>query len=904
MRWSRLKKLTPFFLALWLLTACGTNDTPFSLVGDTNAPEEAPAPEGSGSVTPPIEGCIVNFIGTIQLKVSAEPGNDPIEVLDARPVNIDPVPFIVDGGNISLPGDSFPTIVLDRLNDSADLKLTGVSGFSATGTYDSGTGAIEIPGYKLNLEILDKTTGQPIINDKEIIEGLNFTTDAVTATGNLNPIEEQGSPLDPSDLSVTLVVGLTLPDSFQKLPPLNGKINGGALTARFEGVFDQAPENCTQGGGGSPPPAGAAGGGPKDLMIKVDGKEASEIDFGSALVLVKQQEGETILNCEEAGNRGAVTKMVEITNTGTGNRSIKLLKGIDTDSDSKDPLCSGSSEFVRGSIRTEGQATCGTLQVGGKDFTTEECTIPEGSEESKIIFPLIYLPYNFVTPSQSGAVSTPDVPEGDGDGSAEPAPSSNAVVDTGSLIIEYDDQNFAMPLKGITEPDTSEALSVSKLTAGETSKKEIPSGGLIKIAVETANSFTQDFVIKNGGTDSWENISFALKGNDQGTSNFSVTPGSDTNLGAAAGSDSPGTFAFSIDFNPDGSSQSFDDVLTISLQKVGSTAQVDLIFNIQGTVGVDPILGNYQFKIDFMTALINNSLQGAPVESLDFRDFVEQAPSAQTIVFHDPDAEEFEPLDLLPNLFDLSNSSLSERRTALRILNAQGSGLVPGDDSSLCNEAQDINKPYPAGQDTGGGKQDCSYFYFNLETEDGVQGKFDDETGDLTLPDISLRIQNPYHDDIQGVWPASNPPNTNILDTVMKLSLTTKTLDRLTDETTGLSLVSDSRISNRSQLNLERSVFKEALFGKDCVDPDPVKSLAHPHFKCYLTPDGKYLQGRPVSLREGQQNIFDVIMVGVGKFNPNTLSGEQDIPVFLSDSIMYLVIQARLCPEGVSCDFK
>ena len=147
------------------------------------------------------------------------------------------------------------------------------------------------------------------------------------------------------------------------------------------------------------------------------------------------------------------------------------------------------------------------------------------------------------------------------------------------------------------------------------------------------------------------------------------------------------------------------------------------------------------------------------------------------------------------------------------------------------------------------------------------------------------------------------PPNGQILDTLLNLSLTTKTLDKLTDEITGLPLVSDGRIG-RSDLNLERTVVKEELFGEDCVDPDPIQSLEHPHLKCYLTPSGKHLQGTPVSLRAGETDIFDVVLVGIGKFNSNTLPNEEDIPVFMNNNNIYLVIQARLCPEGVDCKFK
>ena len=896
-----LKNLIPFLMVFAMLVGCATDDRPFSLVDDANEPPPEGS-DGSGSTPPGVEGCVVNFNGTVQIKISADaPGGDAIEKLDAQPLNLDPVPFLVDGNNMTLLGDTFPTFIMTTVSDSADLRISGIAGSSATGTYDPATGSVDIPGFKLSLEILNKGTTTNLVPGFDPIDNIDLTTGSVTANGNLNPINEEGSPLNSSDMSITLVAGVTLPNSFPTLSLLDDKIAGGALTATFEGAFDQLPENCTEGGGGTTPPGGA--GGPEGLKISVNDAAVSEIDFGSTLVLVTSLDGQTILNCEDASNRGIVTQNVTLSNSGTGDRKIQLLKPIDTDNDEKDPLCSGSSEFVRGTIQTHGSATCNTVDVGGKDFVIDECTIPEGSE-NMLSFPLMYVPFNYVAPPVNGGGAGDGDGDGDGDTGEEPS-GPTAVVDTGSLLIEYDDgKSFALPLKGVTEPDTSDSLSVSKVNDGTVSQKEIPSGGLLKIALDAPSSFDQNFVIKNASGDTWENVTVTLAEPAEGeTSAFTVIPPTDTTVGPQADSDNPGTLGFGLTFNPEGGSQSFEDSLTITLNKSGSSAVVEMVYKVQGTVGIDPILGNYQLKIDFMTALINNSLQSQPVESLDFRDFTDQAPQAQIVTFNSLNEEEFNPVDLLPNIFDLLNSTVSERRQALRILNAQASGLVPGDDSTKCNEPSNINQAYPAGQDTGGGKQDCAYFYFDLTVDDGVQGLYDEETGNIIMPNVKLRIQNPYHDDVGGVWAPSNPSNSNtILDTEMELSLSTKVLDKKEDEVTGLSLVPDSRIS-RSKLNIDKSKKKDSLLGEDCVDPDPVASLEHPHFKCYLTADGKYLQGRPLALRQGETNIYDVILVGVGHFNPNTLSGEEGTPVFLSDSDMYLVIQARLCPEGVDCDF-
>ena len=38
---------------------------------------------------------------------------------------------------------------------------------------------------------------------------------------------------------------------------------------------------------------------------------------------------------------------------------------------------------------------------------------------------------------------------------------------------------------------------------------------------------------------------------------------------------------------------------------------------------------------------------------------------------------------------------------------------------------------------------------------------------------LVLRIQNPYHGNVGGVWPPSAPPDSNVLDTIMDVSLST-----------------------------------------------------------------------------------------------------------------------------------
>jgi hypothetical protein len=807
--------------------------------------------------------------------------------VDTRFIDVDPIPFEFAGTSVTLRGEDFPDIIPFLGDDPpADMIINGdLPNNAGTGTYDPATGRLEVSGLKFLVRLYPAgDAGGAELGSFDSIPPVTFTTDVgqkATGNGPTPEITVDGQHYNSSDGSITIVMALTIPNTLGSLKPIDDAIGGGALTAVFKGSLDQNPANCEDGGGGGPTTGTPL---PGDIAVSVDDKaKVSQIDFGSTLALVSEGR----LDCTEAGNRGAVTKMVTIKNTGSGDRKIRLLKSSDTDGDLKQPLCSGTSEFVRGTVTPHGGAVCQSVTVAGKSFTTDECTIPSGGDDTRITFPLIYMPFNFI-PSNAPAVAQPTPSPG-----ATPVPSSApsaSVVDTGTLLIEYDDdKSFAVGLKGITEPDSRNALSVSKVVNDVVSQKEITDGQLLKIALSNTDPtpFTQNFVLKNKSGDSWENVALALSGE---ATAFSIVPPAATTLGPQASADNPGTLGFGIAFNPSGGASAFEDTLTITLNKAGSTAVTTLVYTLQGTVGIDPILGEYQLKIDFMTSFIDNSLISAPIESLDFRDprFTDQAAASQVLSFGAVNAAELQPVDLLPDPFDPLHSTVSERRTALRILNAQGSGLKPGDDSSLCQEPDPINASYQEG--------DCAYFYFNLNTGDNSQGLYDEETGNLTMPNLDVQVINPYHGVVGGgVWPATDGTN-NILDTNFSMSLTTLVLDDLRNRD-GLPLVADGSIG-RAQLNVAP---KDSRLGPDCT-ADAVKSREHPHFRCYLTGDGKFLQGRPVALREGETSVYDVILVGVGKFNAQAVEG--DIPVFMSNSLMYLVIQGRLCPAGSDCTFS
>jgi hypothetical protein len=240
---------------------------------------------------------------------------------------------------------------------------------------------------------------------------------------------------------------------------------------------------------------------------------------------------------------------------------------------------------------------------------------------------------------------------------------------------------------------------------------------------------------------------------------------------------------------------------------------------------------------------------------------------------------------------------------SLRILNAQGTygtpgrKLVPGEGADLCNEAQNVNVAYDDS------RAECSYFYFNIFGEADSPGIYDDDSRNLTLPNLTLRIQNPYHSDIAGRWPKSNPNGnpSNLLDTTMDVTLTTYLLERDGIEEAGrtLDLVPDGRISE-PQLKVKGKPLGEEC-PADIFNYDPSQgSLVekHPHFLCYVSSDGNYMQGSAISLRPNQTKEYDVVLVGVGHFPPS--SQDSNLPWFMGDgegSRMYIAIQGRLIVE-------
>lgn len=847
------------------LSACESNSSPQILEDPQPPAPGAPGPGNGGSE------CFVNFQSMLQLKVSAKPASEALEVLDANPIAIPSIPIQVNGEEVAILGEKFPDIILTRLSNSADLRFGGVHGTTAVGRLDPATGELTVEGMQFTLEVLQKGTTERLLEGETVIGGIRLGTGAVTATGNLNSIQEQGKPFDRNDLSMTLVFGVTLPGDFSPLVPLNDILAGGALTARFVGKLDALPENCGSANPDNRPPPGQEQ--PPGLRITVEGQpETSRIDLGLASVVLRNIAGKPALDCSAAEFRGVVSKLVTVKNDGGGERLLKFTQPVDLDDDPKTPLCAGNGEFVRGAIATKGGAVCQKVRVGGREFPFGECTLPRA--ESEISFPMMYVPFNYL----------------------EPAPGEDPPQDTAEFLLDFGgDKPFRIALSGRTIPDIRDVLSVSKINSGVVSPREVKSKGSLKIALESAASlpFTQKMVLKNTGTDAWEEVHFKFADG----SAFSATPATANRL-PAAGEAGPGTMAFDLVFNP-GAATVVNDAVAIHMVKVGSRTEENPIgiearlqFNLLGTVGIPKLTGDVLLQFDFLTALIDHSIIDAPLETIDYRQQPELAPEPLRLRFSDSEDPDFQNVELDAEVVDILDPdlSLADRVKVLRIFTSRasvgidGQRLGSGDGSDKCREPESLLGPYRNG--------DCSYFYHNILSSEA--GLYDSESGHFTLPGIVLRMQNPYHADILGRWPASNPFGNPdyLMDTTLSLSFTTHLLDRRAVEEGGreIILVPDGRVSEAELL------LKDKRHGPEC--PAGYLDNVKPRFHCYLSAGDRYLQGYETTLRAGQTKYHDVVLVGAGQFpsgGPGT--SNPDLPWFLGDSggsRIYIAIQGRM----------
>ena len=961
MRFSVLKNKTKkfhiyFFSAVLLvaLSGCMGEDTPFKMTprgsGGTTGGSSGSSGGGTGSSGGVGGGdetaCYINFDGKnggLQLKVSANPpsGQSPTEILDGgfEPMPT-PVPLKVEGSKISLDAKNFPTVYF-RLppGSGADLKITATPGTVAFGEYNPETHEMTINNFSFDVAIVVQGTQQEIYKGvpPDTVSGINLTTGQVTAKGNYNDIVEQGFPIDLNQGNkIALVAGVHLPENFVNQGELTKKIGGGALTARFEGVFDSLPEDCVA---GEPGGTGGTGGEEEnvgapefdivpDSFQNTNAIEGTEYDLGVAEVLPTIKNGKQILNCGEVGARGTIIETLFLKNTTDQSLTINSLQGFDTDGDVKDVGCTGTTEFIVGSIFPTGAVTCEKV---GNSYVLP-CTVPKG-EDNYFTFSAIYRPFNYD-------------PE-------------NADQDTGTFKITYNtDKIYEMKVKALSVPITTGFFNLVKEKQGVESSP-IPDQGLIKVSAPDQNTYTQNLILKNSGPDSWNTVSISIEGEDAMV--YKVKAGYPTVLKASENGSSA-TLPFSIELKAAKADEPYKATLKVSMvNDLNPNFIKDLSFEISGTVGIPSLAAKpnlkVKFQIDWMTAFIRHPvLYADPVESVDYRALPNNSPEKVApfeLVFN-PLQGKADQSDILLNAFskDIYQTTLGERQKMMRILNSRatmadindGKGgppdgkvdideyLSPFDNADKCTDLTDISQIKGAfNKDLEG----CAYYYFYFSQDPANKGYFNNDTGEMILPQLKVRLMQPYHASLPG-WPANTaldsksggnaPPYDYKIDTTIDISLGTYLIDSKI-RIDGSQEPKDNLVPSPRVFEQDLKLSFDELGQKECkpdhfndnnLTPDQLvsdveKSKIRPRIECFVSNNteyangeygdaGGFIVGKNVSLR-GKQNdpnnyVYDVVLVGVSRFGPYIgIEGSQEMPFFLADNDgqrVFIAIQARM----------
>lgn len=234
---SKLKVILCACVSLFLIH-CGGADVPYTISSPSNSDADStlqnPTPSDST-----LSGCAIPFTSNLVLQTKGGPGLGEIKS-DPRTVN--PIPIRFGGSQAALYAKEFPTIDLVIEGAPAAMRIQQKDGSSAQGTYDVGSGKIEIGNVIFIVTLLDKTNLTPMGLAPIEMSPLTLTTESVSQSGKFGDIQIKGSALDPASKKLTLVGGLSVPDSFP-----SDDLKGASLVVSFEGSLSDLPSsgNCS-----------------------------------------------------------------------------------------------------------------------------------------------------------------------------------------------------------------------------------------------------------------------------------------------------------------------------------------------------------------------------------------------------------------------------------------------------------------------------------------------------------------------------------------------------------------------------------------------------------------------------------------------------------------------------------
>jgi len=637
--------------------------------------------------------------------------------------------------------------------------------------------------------------------------------------------------------------------------------------------------------------------------LTIEGAETSNpvtVNLGVAPVFTTGSGTSTKLLCPPPNGIPLLARKMTIKNTGIRPLDIQHINApADSDTDSAaDPGCvSYGQEFQRMSLSVADGATCEQKTISGVKWLTDHCTIPVG--EGKVNFKVVYLPKN--------ASSLRDESQ-----------------DTGTMTIPsndpiYSEEPFTLNLQGAVSKDTSDLLAVRR----QGSTFTVRNGGNLSMNISetSATKLDQVFELLNSSSDRLQNVQFTLAGdsaehfelcNPDFSNCAAENPGIVTEIPGMTGTN-PGVSPFAVRFKKPGSGNGpFTATLTVQYvpesTKTGSNPQGvtnQFVVNLSGTVGFNPLHDKVKMEVDFISSYIAPSPVTTPTDSLDFRNlpsnksFLKSGALILNITPFDAadpgnpirNVEVVDmpfPADGANALQFLTGLSATDRSKLIRVFTSRMSTCGPADSDNCpvdgtpnCTEPSNISGAYQNGK--------CSYFYYLLRNKPGQFGKYNVETGELTLPDLDIHLLNPFHKTLAS-YTSDKKTDTELLGTLTTLTVNAKVL-RLPDfGGDSVPIILDPDIAALTIPSSTVGTFDA------CPDNwDPSNAAQTPEFRCYLSQTSsssdafiKGLSGRWIA--PGKQTM---ILSMLTQFNANQ-NAPDNVPFFMAGGTMWVSIQGTI----------
>jgi len=643
-------------------------------------------------------------------------------------------------------------------------------------------------------------------------------------------------------------------------------------------------------------------------VVGTDEGATSSITLGIAPAVVLGRGNAVRMNCSNRSRQVSISKNVSIENNGIRPLEITgIPHPVDSAEQHADPGCVNyGREFHRFTLSTDGAATCERGTLEGSTGFTGRCTIPPGN--GKVKFKVMYYPMNA--------------------SSVRNAQGDNLENDRATLSIMNNDPRFAgssrkfdINLLAAVSPDRSDLIRASI----EGSSRDMQAGKNLRINIPNDNdaSIEKTITIKNNSEDPLTNVHITLGDPDH----FSIVNAASLPTTIPGGTQGtqfvPGQITFRVryvkDANPEERSHSAP--LTVSYGAGSADNQSRVVFNLVGTVNHQVPTGRWNLEVDNISAYLNSQdLRTSPLESEDFRgNRNERIKSGDLQLLFEPWDDQHPNLrkvsiipildlhaddpDLLTKVRNLTPAQRAQmfKLYSTRMTRGVGVPETRVDGNVVCNEPASINNPHPGGNVT----DLCAYFYYVLENgknEDGstLYGVYDDETGDLILPNLNITMVVPFHNnvaryttDMLSVMPFKATVSTLVFDAAKARNFAgVSDFDLVFPPiNTGSSFILPDRLDGSPLLSLEQF---SCPGGASWRPTDEEK----PKFGCYVTQNSPhYMRGISATPIEGGQYSIVVSMINAyGPENSTRFGQPQNIPFFMANTTMWTGIQGRLVP--------